>query len=376
MKFYFITISSLSFFPAFKYILESFLKFNIKQSKYYLIESHVYGFPNYSNTVKTCFYHQFSSMDDFNKMSKFLKIKKYVWVIFFLIKAILNKKTVIYTSDYQVLFIAFKLFRIFKIDTLNIKLIYHQYELIEAEHPKNVLQIISQNLKYIDLVIIPEKYRLNYFIKNTGIDKSKTILFLNSCRVNNAKSPKHPLLHSFKEDDIIIAHIGNIGFNLYIIEFLDFFNNANLPQNYKLLFIGKQSELIKKIILDYQNNKIHFLNEVPHNELSSIYDYIDLGLILYKPLDLNLDYCAPNKLNEYWAHGVPVLAPKLTGLVNIISETMGILVDFNNLDNGILRNINKLNPEKRNSIKNEFKNKFEINIFQKQLENKLNELLA
>lgn len=376
MNVYYITISSVSFFPVFKFVLESFLKLNVSQVKHYLIESHLYGFPNYSNTVKTYFYHQFNGINDFNKMSKFLKIKRYVWVIFFLIKAFLNKKSVIYTSDYQVLFIVFKFFRIIGINKSNIKLVYHQYELIETKNPRNIVQTISKNINYIDLVIIPEKNRLDYFIKNTGIDQSKTILFPNSCRTNNLKSQKNPILHNFKEDDIIIAHIGNIGLNHYLIEFIELFNNSNLAENYKLLFIGKQSEHVKKIILNYQNSNIYFFNELPHNELSSIYNYIDFGLILYKPIDLNFDYCAPNKLYEYWAHGVPVLAHKLKGLENIISEKMGILVDFNNLENGILRNIKKLSSEKRNSIKNEFKIKFEINIFQKQLENKLNELLA
>jgi glycosyltransferase involved in cell wall biosynthesis len=149
-----------------------------------------------------------------------------------------------------------------------------------------------------------------------------------------------------------------------------------LPDNYKLIFIGKQSDELKNYIQNNSFEHIYFFDEVPHSELSSIYGYIDYGLILYKPIDLNFDNCAPNKLYEYWAHGVPVLAHNLKGLEGLIKEPMGTLVNLYNFNTNIFFNIKKLTDEQRNLIKKEFIQNFEVNKFQKELEQKLQNVLS
>lgn len=374
MHFYFISISSLSFFPVFKYVLECFINSSLNNKNYYLIESHLKGFPSYSSKIFTRYYHQFKSIDDFNNMSLYLKIKRYVWTLFFIIVARIKKKSVIYTSDYQVLFIVFTIFKI--LGKSNVKLIYHQYELIENSANNNILERISKNAQYIDLVIIPEINRLNYFIEKTQITKSRTLLFPNTCKIENNSINKHAYLNSFNESDIIIAHIGNIGFNHFFKEFINHFNSQRLPDNYKLIFIGKQSTQVKEFVSKENFKNIYFFNEIPHDELSSIYNYIDYGLILYKPIDLNFDYCAPNKLYEYWSHGVPVIAHKLKGLQGLINNQMGELIDFFNLNQFDLKKLTKLNDAKRNDIKNEFNLKFDVKNFQKELEYKIKPLIA
>lgn len=376
MKCYFFSISSLSFFPVFKYILNSFLLCkNNKLDTFHLIESHIIGFPDYSNKINAHFYYKFNSMSKFNNMSILLKIKRYLWTVFFLFKAIASKKAIIYTSDYQVLFIAFKLFKL--LGKSNVKLIYHQYELLELERKRNILQKIKANKNFIDFVIFPEINRLNYFIKKTDFTSKNSFIFPNTCYVNREKPIRNAILNQFKSDDIIIAHIGNIGFNHFFNEFIQAFNSTKLPQNYKLIFIGKQSDELKKYIRSNVFNNIYFFDEIPHKELSSIYSYIDYGLILYKPIDLNFDYCAPNKLYEYWAHGVPVLAHNLKGLTDIVSNNLGYLKDFNNLStDDIYTHINKLTEERRSLIKEEFSYKFDAIKYQNQLESKIKELLA
>lgn len=375
MQFYFISISSLSFFPVFKYILNVFLKINNEnKNSYHLVESYLQGFPEYSNMINTHYYFRFKSINHFNKMSYIIKVKRYLYVLYFIFKTFLFKRVVIYTSDYQVLYLYFKLFKLF--GKSNIKLIYHQYELIE-KNKRNILQIISQNIHFIDLVIFPEINRLNYFISNTNFPVQKTILFPNTGKINNdVITLKHPILHEFKEDDIVIAHIGNVGFNHYFNEIIQIFSSANLPSNYKLIFIGKQSKDLEIFLQNNAFSNIYFYNEIPHNELSSIYNFIDYGLILYKPIDLNFDFCAPNKLYEYWAHGVPVMAHCLRGLENIITHNLGSIIDFNNIQLNDILKINKLTEEKRNMIKEEFRIKFEVTYYQNQLNQKLKDLLS
>lgn len=372
MKFYYISISSLSFFPVFKYILEVFLKkSNTDKKEHHLVESHLQGFPDYTNIVKTHYYYQFNSISHFNNMSFIIKVKRYIYISYFVFKSVLEKKTIIYTSDYQVLIIAFYLFKI--LGKSQIKLIYHQYELIEA-NKKNILQKIKKNIHYIDLTIFPEINRLNYFVQYTGLPQQKALLFPNTCKLNNIISSKNKILSQFNEDDILIAHIGNTGFNHFFLEIINCFKNQSIPDKYKLIFIGKQSKELEAYLKNNSFRNIYFFKEVPHYELSSIYNFIDYGLILYKPIDLNFDYCAPNKLYEFWAHGVPVMTHQLKGLENIVNENLGIIIDFYNICSDDILRIKKLSNEERKSLKEEFSVKFEVTKFQKQLEYKIKEL--
>lgn len=374
MRFFFFSISSLSFFPVFKYILDVFL--NLKQlnnNSYHLVESHLKGFPDYGNVVNTHYYYKFNSINHFNSMSFVIKIKRYVWTLFYLIKAFFFKNTIVYTCDYQVLFIIFKLKKI--VNHLNFILIYHQYELIDFDKKKIVYQNFKKHASIIDLAIFPEINRLNYFVNEINFNPSKTLLFPNTCITNNENVTKHKILSNFNQDDIIIAHIGNIGFNHFFTEIIDAFLKFNLPDNYKLIFIGKQSLELQKYIQHNTFKNIYFFQEVPHNELSSIYNYIDCGLILYKPIDLNFDYCAPNKLYEYWAHGVPVISHNLKGLEGLIKDEFGYTTDFNYITKELFLQINKLSDKKREFIKQKFIEKFDVHNYQKILELKLKELL-
>ncbi len=56
---------------------------------------------------------------------------------------------------------------------------------------------------------------------------------------------------------------------------------------------------------------------------------IHYGFILYKGVDKNFEFCAPNKLYEYWAYGIPVFAHHLKGLVPVIMPNLlGRTIDF------------------------------------------------
>lgn len=373
MKFYYISISSLSFFPVFKFVLEVFYKISNKNKKaHHLVESHLQGFPDYSNVVNTHFYYKFNSIQHFNDMNFAVKVKRYLYIIYFILKSLVfEKSTTIYTCDYQVLIILFKLFKL--LGKSRSKLIYHQYELIEVN---KVLNIIKKNIHYVDLAIFPEINRLNYFVEHTAITRNKVLLLPNTCKINDVITSKNKILNQFNDNDILIAHVGNTGFNHFLLEIINCFRNKDIPDNYKLIFIGKQSKELEDYLNSNSFNNIYFFKELPHHELSSIYNYIDYGLILYKPIDLNFDYCAPNKLYEYWAHGVPVMAHRLKGLENLFNETMGCLIDFNKIQLSDIVNIEKLTETKRKLIKTEFSLKFEVTKYQKKLENKLTEILA
>jgi glycosyltransferase involved in cell wall biosynthesis len=101
--------------------------------------------------------------------------------------------------------------------------------------------------------------------------------------------------------------------------------------NIHFLMIGRFSSEGIRILKNVNNKNFHIVGELSHKELSDYYSFIDIGFILYKGLDLNLEYCAPNKLYEYWSHGVYVIAHPLKGLAEVIKDNkMGILVNLEN----------------------------------------------
>lgn len=65
--------------------------------------------------------------------------------------------------------------------------------------------------------------------------------------------------------------------------------------------------------------RIHFLAAVPQNELLALTASADFGIIAYQPLCLNTRYCTPNKLFEFIAAKLPMVASDLPELNHFVS---------------------------------------------------------
>jgi glycosyltransferase involved in cell wall biosynthesis len=72
---------------------------------------------------------------------------------------------------------------------------------------------------------------------------------------------------------------------------------------------------------------VHFTGGVPLAELLSHTAGADLGAIPYRNVGLNNYYTSPNKLFEYCAAGVPVVASRFPELVKVV-EGLGIGATF------------------------------------------------
>jgi glycosyltransferase involved in cell wall biosynthesis len=62
--------------------------------------------------------------------------------------------------------------------------------------------------------------------------------------------------------------------------------------------------------------KIIFLGHLPKSELYNVVKKCDIGIISYQMKGLNTIYCAPNKIYEYAAYGLPIISspqPTLAG---------------------------------------------------------------
>jgi hypothetical protein len=232
--------------------------------------------------------------------------------------------------------------------------------------------------KPADHLIFPEINRAKYFLSFfPETQQSEVLIFPNTCYMPEVSSGvDHYGIAARVCGRKVIGHIGNVGAGHYLNILFDMFGYME-PKGYFFLIVGKQSPEIEQALLRFKSREnILIINEVPHDKLLFIYPYIDWGLILYKPIDLNFSYCAPNKLYEYWSYGIPVLAHQLEGLAGVLKDPVqGRLFDFEN-HTGIQKSIKEflaIKPDKA-MVQSYFKDNLSLDHYTNKLSSILNEL--
>lgn len=354
MRVQFVTINSTSNIPVMRYIISYVSEKNDVE----LVECFING--NYKfKKIKTKYLNVFNDVKTFNNQNIFFKIQKYILTIYNIIIFNNNKqKSTIYVIDYELLIVTILLKKLLILR--NVKIIYHQFEVV------NFKSFFSKLLKFIklDILIFPEINRANFFLKNNSWN-SNTFILPNTCSVNDNIKLINKI--DFQEEignRKVIGHIGNLGCDHFINVLINIIEISD-ESRYYFLLVGNYDFTVLNILEQIKNKKnIKILNSLPHSQLPDIYNIIDFGLILYKPLDYNYDFCAPNKLYEYWSYGIPVFAHKLNGLTKLFEkEEYGLLFDFydNNVHLKILKQFdNKLDKKNLKSI---FSKNFDINLY-------------
>lgn len=324
MHFIFITISSFAGLPPVKNYTDLFSKFgslSIFQIKINVLDNEFLNKHNCINIIK------FKDLQSFLKQSFFQKIYKYLFVlvafVYICVKVCFYKqRTTLYVTDLYCLYLSC----IFKNRYMTI--VYHQFELLEP-NDLNFLDLfifkrMSNLSKKIDLAILPEVNRYN-FLEHAwdGINHDNTLVIPNT---------NDNLCHRIKSHKrvVTITHIGSLGQTHHVDSFIKSIRDLkDWPFNF--LFVGNvDSKIAERISV---LNNVTLVPQVHHSELENIYLNTDLGIILYKNNDLNSNFCAPNKLYEYWSYGVPVLGDLLKGLVDLnFSPIMGDLIDLSSSD--------------------------------------------
>ena len=105
-----------------------------------------------------------------------------------------------------------------------------------------------------------------------------------------------------------------------------------LPEDWVLVMMGwgKLEAQLRRVAADVDTTggRVRFLPGVPQAELRSWTAGADLGVIPYENVCLNHWYCSPNKLWEYPAAGVPILASPFPVMSELIQQHgVGLLLD-------------------------------------------------
>lgn len=174
-------------------------------------------------------------------------------------------------------------------------------------------------------VIVPEKnraliFRTWYQLKTTPfvipnkpyITKENKLQLTNEVigEINRIKSSYNKLF----------LYQGMISKKRDIIPFIEIFNKGNFGKNAALILIGPIYEDHLKKIIDNANNVFYLgLFKPPiHLEITKL---CDVGILTYSYVNLNNLFCAPNKIWEYTAYGLPVISNFLPGINNFITNT-------------------------------------------------------
>lgn len=103
---------------------------------------------------------------------------------------------------------------------------------------------------------------------------------------------------------------------------------ALLDSDYAFVLMGKDRYGTVEAMQQIYNNTLYF-EFVPSPKHLEITSRAYIGVVLYDDTSLNKAFCAPNKIYEYSAFGIPMLANRLPGLVNTVeANSAGVCVDF------------------------------------------------
>ncbi len=179
---------------------------------------------------------------------------------------------------------------------------------------------------FIDMVWYPVNNIGNHYqsYKNLRKYQIRNVPAINSFQIENK--------HHQKKDRIIF--LGYLIDDRGIKEIIQAFQKVLIKYpNYELVFVGAfQSDSFEDEITSMVQNfkltdNIHFLGKVPYEKVAEYLFTAKIGLLNYLPIPNNI-HGLPNKLFEYMAAGLPVIASNFDNYREVLEETQaGLLVD-------------------------------------------------
>ncbi len=206
--------------------------------------------------------------------------------------------------------------------------------------PKFLRYIIKLSFIFVERVMLSCIDAVIYTTDPVG-ERYNKIRKLNSVRINNVPLndifKNKPSFYNDRENAIIF--LGVIVSQRGVLELIQAFNEFRKTYSeYKLKFVGRifytkfrnQVEfLIKKNNL---NDKVYLLDPIPYKDIANELSNCKIGVVTYLPLGNNMA-CLPNKMFEYMAAGLPIIASNFAGYRKVIEpETCGICVDPTNIN--------------------------------------------
>ncbi|OGI06672.1 MAG: hypothetical protein A3F80_08155 [Candidatus Melainabacteria bacterium RIFCSPLOWO2_12_FULL_35_11] len=182
----------------------------------------------------------------------------------------------------------------------------------------------------VSVLSFPDPYIAKLFLEDAALNKNnRKVIIVENCpkRIEQLPKPAFQMQRLKDRGNRIVLHRGPLkGTNITeVIRSIKYW-----PQNVILVLVGfypTDPVDMYKNIANEENayNKIIFVPYLPsREELLEFMVIADLGLVIYKIVDLNHKYMGPTKLYDYLALGIPVLAPKEMSFISGLVRELGV----------------------------------------------------
>jgi glycosyltransferase involved in cell wall biosynthesis len=190
---------------------------------------------------------------------------------------------------------------------------------IEAKYIRECSAVITVNQSIANE--LKKRYSLNHVHVIYNAERVKSI--------PQSSRRLHELLKIKADKKIVLLQGGvSAGRNLEIlVSAMRYVTNEHIVL--VILGDGLLVRKLKKIAaLQGLNARVYFHDAVPQNELLTLTASADAGVIPYQANCLNNLYCTPNKLFEFIAAGIPIIATDLPEIRNLVEgNSVGLVGD-------------------------------------------------
>lgn len=188
--------------------------------------------------------------------------------------------------------------------------------------------------RHADLVVACEENRARIMVERSGLSVTPTTL-LNVPRRTDAPPKSTRIPDLLAERGITNARVAYYHGWINSGRCADSFVEAmvGLPENVVLFFIGPREAAFEAALAARAkalgiSERVIVHGMVPSDELLEWTASAHVGLQVQRNIGLNSYYCAPIKLHQYFAAGLPVLAPNFPGMRDIVEKNqLGLCVD-------------------------------------------------
>lgn len=204
---------------------------------------------------------------------------------------------------------------LYKLLFRKVVLVYNDQEIFrykEANIPKLLYLIERKVMKVSNLIIYTNEYRkrLSGVLYNNKLVKSIIIdNYVFDASIHSLNNELKEKVDTLKSKYKLLVHQGSIDKNRGKEEIISLI--PLLPSDWIITFLGIDNNMFNefaKLLNLEDRKKIYNFGKIPFEDLNSFWSYTaDAALIIYKPISINNNYCAPNRLYAAVNVGVPIL---------------------------------------------------------------------
>lgn len=203
------------------------------------------------------------------------------------------------------------------------------------ENDKNYLRIFRKVINSAERVIVPEYTRALLYKVWFGLKDIPTVLpnkpyFMPDNTVLESLQKKYSNLLENLRNYKIILYQGYIFKDRDLSNYIRAYSKLKNKNEYKFVLLGNDIHGMVQHYRQIEPDIIH-IEHLPAPDYLLFTRQAYIGILCYSPTSENNIFCAPNKLFEYSAYGVPVIGNNISGLsLPIQTNKMGEIVDEDN----------------------------------------------